>query len=414
MAAPAIARPGTATKPGAFFGLPGITRPMSELETNDGLTATQSQGNQVAQTGVVSFKQTDIVEFYEVRATFSPTVTVGSATVAISPYFPYNFFGPGSLQMQNQFASLSWASGIDLAIWQHIRPMFATQVRDELYQLPRSNAYSAPTNLITASNYTTGSTTVKFTLELPVSIWFDIYFPLDAQGRILGPAQKAWVSPQCMAGTQRVVAPVLNYFPLQTTTASANNDQSPYISTGTQTGESIVCTSSLSFRRNGYKQPTDPNGSDSPPLYNWQYTRTSSQVGIGARSGIDIPVPTKGQLLSIALRLFDPSTGTGGQPIPMSSITNAYLFYGSGIYRFQDRPIDMQARFIQQRESLPFTDGLVVWDLAQDKKGNITNQYALNTYNTSGIYVHLDFSGTQTAACYAQVLVEALQWLTQG
>lgn len=414
MGAATMARPGTQTKPGAFFGLPGITRPFSQIESNDGVTAIPLQTSQVAQTGLVPFKQTDIIEYYEMRATFAPTVTVGSATVAISPYFPYNFFGAGSLQMQNQFQSLTWLSGADLAFWQQLRPMYATEVRDEVYQLPRGNAYSSPANLVTASNYTTSSTSVKFTLELPVSLWFDIYFPLDAQGRILGPAQKAWVSPQFMAGTQRVVAPVLNFNPLQTTTTGANNDQSPYISTGTQTSESITATSSLTFRRNGYYQPTDPNGSDSPPIYNWQYTRTASQFGIGARSQIDIPIPTKGQILSVGLRLFDPSTGTGGQPIPMSSIVNANLLYGSGLYRYQDRPIDMQARYIQQRASYPFFDGTIAWDLAQDKKGNITNQYALNTYNTSGIYAHLDFTGTQTAACYATVLVEALQWVTQG
>jgi hypothetical protein len=407
MASPASAPAGSA------FGLPGITKKISQKENNDGVSVTLASGSQVSQTGLVPFKQSDVIRFYEMQHTISQTITAGSATVTLSPYFPYNYMGPGDLNMQSQFQTLKWLSGIDLAIWQSYRPMIQTQFRDALYQLPRSNAYSAPTNLVSAANYTSGSTTLNIRYELPVSLWFDLFFPLDASGTILAPGQRALVSPQFMSGTQRVVQPDLTWNQIATVTAGANGDQSPFVSTGTQTGFTAVASVVTGFRRNGYYQPQ--GAQDSPPVYNWAYTRRAYKQTLAGVSSITIPIPANGQILSIFLRFFDPSSGaTGGAAIPMANITECDLQYGPGLFKFQDKPVDMQARFIAQHGILPFADGVLIWDMAQDDFGRVTNADVLNTMNTSGVQASLTFSGSQSATAYVVVGVEALQWVNQG
>lgn len=407
MASPAQAPAGSA------FGLPGITKKISQKENNDGITATLATGSQTSQTGLVPFKQSDVIRFYEWQQTITQSVTAGSATVTLSPYFPYNYTGPGVLNMQSQFNTLKWLSGIDLAIWQSFRPMIQTQFRDVLWQLPRSNAYSAPTNIVSASNYTSASTSMKVRYELPVSLWFDLFFPLDPDGNILAGGQRALVSPSFMSGTQRVVQPDITWNQIATITTSANGDQSPIVSTGTQTLFATTASVVSSWRRNGYYQPAGPQ--DSPPIYNWAYTRRAYKQTIVGQNSITIPVPANGQILSLGLRFFDPSSGsTGGAAIPMANITECDLQYGPGLFKYQDTPTDMQARFVAQHGILPFVDGLLIWDMAQDDFGRITNADVLNTMNTSGVQVTVNFTGAQSATAYVVLLVEALQWVQQG
>lgn len=398
---------------GSAFGLPGVTKKISQKENNDGLATTLAQASQVSQTGLVPFKQSDVIRFYEWQQTITQTVTAGSAVVTLSPYFPYNYTGPGTLNMQSQFNTLKWLSGIDLAIWQSYRPMIQTQFRDVLWQVPRSNAYSAPTNIVSASNYTSASSSMKIRYELPVSLWFDLFFPLDPDGNILAGGQRALVSPSFMSGTQRVVQPDLTWNQIATTLAAANLDQSPLSATTSTSGFSATGSVVNSFRRNGYYQPAGPQ--DSPPIYNWAYTRRAYKQTINGVSQITIPVPANGQILSLGLRFFDPSSGSlGGAAIPMANITECDLQYGPGLFKFQDTPTDMQARFVAQHGILPFTDGLLIWDMAQDDFGRISNADVLNTMNTSGVQVTVNFTGAQSATAYVVLLVEALQWVQQG
>jgi len=86
------------------------------------------------------------------------------------------------------------------------------------------------------------------------------------------------------------------------------------------------------------------------------------------------------------------------------------VVYGSGLFRYQDTYVDAQARTIAKHNAL-LTKGILAWDFALDEQDAITNRYALNTMNTSGIQIQLTFSGTQSSTAYAVVGVEALQYV---
>ena len=91
----------------------------------------------------------------------------------------------------------------------------------------------------------------------------------------------------------------------------------------------------------------------------------------------------------------------------------ADLVYGSNLFRYQDRPAETQARYEEQHGFILPT-GVLAWDLALDRRGRITNANALNTLNTSGIQVNLQFTGTLSASAYCVVGVEALTYVAVG
>ena len=397
------------------FGLPGITRPLEAIENNDGVTTTNAQASQVVATGFVPFKQTDVVEGWEFYFTLTQTVAAGTTTLNASYAFPFNYVGPMTLNMQNQFDTLKFLSGLDAAIFQSYRPRRISDYHNVLGTQPRTLSYSAQSNLISSNAYTPTSGSITFKLEMPVSQRFDRFYPLAADGRILGPGMPAIVSPQYMAGTARIVQPSITYNPIVLPgAASGPADGTPIVATGTQTTPASASANSakLNIKRLAYYQPTGP--ADSPPVFNWQYTRRAQQFAIGAVNSKDIPIPLNGQILSVWVRTFDPTTPANiGGPIPIANFTKMQLLYGSGLIRFDDRPVDMQYRFVTQHGFLPW-DGLVIWDLAQEPDMTLSNRYGLNTMNTSGITIHLEWTGTQSASSYCVVGVEALTYVEAG
>lgn len=408
MAAPAKASAAGAPQsypPGSLFGLPGITRYSDQRENNDGMITTLQGGSQVDAVFQANFKQSDIVETWQAWFTISPSITLGGATLTASPYFPYNTIGPVQLNLQNQFNTVDLQNGIELAWRQFLRPPYRTYVLNPLDQAPASNAYSAESNYGTASNYTTSSTKVQFSLDFPGGIFMDLFYVLDSSGQLFNPQPiRAFVSPQFMAGSQRIIQPRVRYNGLFSTSRA---DNSPYTyATGTPT---TTGTATINWQRTAIYQPA--GDADSPLLFNWQYTFESRQYSLSGVSQITLPISYSGQILSITLRFFDPSSGSVGAPIdPNTALTECDLLFGSGLYRYQDRPTEMQRRFIRQHGMLPF-QGFLCWDMALDKYGRMTNANILNTLDTANVSVYLNFASAQSSTAYVSIIVEGFKYI---
>jgi hypothetical protein len=391
-------------QPAALFGLPGITREISNRENNDGLATTLSQSSSVDAVGLIPLKQTDVITHWDLRVEEAGTFTANGDTMTASEYFPWNLIRTIKLNMQNQYSTID-TTGIDLAILNSYRPAVRNDYPDVNFGSAGS-MYSAQSNLVSASNYTTASTTMNLPFQVPASITFDEYFPLADDGTILSqlPMADTIVSPQYMAGTSRIVTPQVTY----NQGIGSTSDNGLITSSGSN-ATFTAATATQRWLRHGFYQPQ--GAADSPPVHDWQYTFKSQSFSLSGLSAANLNVPLNGQVLSVMVRLYDPAANSSkGGTISVSNVTECDLVYGSGLYRFQHRPHETQRRFLAQHKFLP-TKGTLIWDLAQQKNGKISNRGAMNTMNTSGIQVQLTFSGTQSSSAYAVVSVEAITYV---
>jgi hypothetical protein len=335
------------------------------------------------------------------------TITANSQTVTASKYFPYNAIAQLRLNMQNQFDTINYSEGgIDGAIFQMLRPRYPNQMLNVLQQNTISNAYSAQGNLDTATNYTSASANLLFTLQIPVGLQFDRYWECGPTGRPVHrqPLTNVFVSPAAMSGSNRVVQPKVKYNPIFTSVS----DGGLYTVSGGGTPATASGTSTLGITRYGFYQPVGPE--DTPPMFNWQYTRESTRFTLAGVSKKKIDLPLAGQILLVFVRLFDPSASSNvGAPIAVTTLTKCQLLYGSGQIRFDDTPQRVQRRILEQRQLL-LPDGVIAWDLAY-QWGKVTNQYALNTMDTTGIQVNLEFSSTLSSTAYCVIGIEAMRYV---
>lgn len=392
---------------GALFGLPGVTIYSEQKENNSPTATALAQGAQSTAIFSANFKQTDIVYAWRMIVSLANTYTAGGGAFTVSPYFPYNFIATLALNMQNQFDTLSYLSGIDAAIFQMIRPQKQESwVANAIDQNSFANAYSSQGNIITATNFTQASNPITFDLDLLPGLQFDLYYDLEENGMLLSnKAQgiRTFVGPQMMAGTNRIVQPRLIFNQLFSTTAA---DVAPVTASGGAPTASGTAT--VNFRRKITYQPQ--SSKDAPLLWNWQYSRQTIRGSVAGLSQATIPLPLVGQILSFYIRLWDPSSGTVGAPIPLANITECDVQIGSGLFRYQDTPEDMQSRFLRQH-GLILPAGILAWDMATDDYGRITNAYAINTLTTSGCQVVITFTGTQSATAYYVLGYEALRYV---
>ena len=392
--------------PGSMFGLPALTLYTEQFDNNNGAVTALTQANSVNALTLGQFTQTDVVFWWELELTITNTVTPGTSTITTSQYFPFSFLGESKLRIQNMYDSWHPLDGIDAFIWQILRPMRGNTDFSNLGASPISgfqNSSLPQANLDTASGYTSASTSILFTLEIPVSIYFDVYFDLAKDGTIISPPHKAIVSPQYMAGSARVVQPALVYNP----GSAATLDQGPYnIGTGTGTFAGSV---THVFKRVGIYGSNNP--SVMPTVYNWQYLREAKQFSLAGRTTADILVPTYGQVLLLFVRLFDPAANGGlGAPISVANVTKCQLKFGSGLLRFDDTPRSAQRRIMKQANVL-LPQGVLAWDLAMDNYGRVSNAGAMNTLTTASVLVHLEFTSALSASAYAVLGVEALTYV---
>lgn len=410
-----------AIPPGGLFGVPGFTQPTEQRENNDGFVVTLNQTAQtdVLSAGIANFQQTDVLTWWEVDFAITSTYTAGTSALTLSPYFPYNFLQQTVLSIQNLFKPLEVVSGIDAAIFQALRPMRQFPYgQNTLYSSPQgvsgtgfgswANTANGQANLVGQEGLVIGSTAINLSLDLPASLYFDIYYHLNKNGNpVAGVAQpqRAIVSPIYMAGSARVVSPQIRF----AAGTSGNLDFAP-ANIGAGTG---TFTGSVKFnqvRRVGFYGSKDVR--TLPPVMNpWQYRRMSNQFSIAGRTIVDIPlqaVSTPGQILLLFIRMWDPSANGGlGAPINITSLTRCMIQYGSKLLRFDDTPVQAQRRILNQHNLL-LPVGVLAWDFAMDMYGRITNAQALNTLTTAGVNIHLEFTGAQSNTAYIVVGTELL------
>lgn len=407
--------------PGALFGVPGFTQPTEQRDNNDGFTVTLNQTNQTdtLSNGIANFKQTDVVCWWELDLAITSTYTAGTSALTTSAYFPYNFLQQTVLSIQNLFKPVEVLSGIDLAIFQVLRPMRQQPSGQNLLGATPVGesgtgfgAWAATAvgqaNLVGQEGLTNASTAINLSLELPASLYFDIYYHLDKNGapvQGVQQPQRAIVSPVYMAGSARYVQPQIKF----AAGTSGNLDFAP-VNIGAGTGTFTGSAKLNGVRRVGYYGSNDPR--TLPPVMNpWQYRRMTTNFSVSGRTIVDIPVQAvsnPGQILLLFIRMWDPAANGGlGAPVSIATISRCQIQYGSSLLRFDDTPLQAQRRIMQQHNTL-LPVGVLAWDLAMDMYGRITNANALNTLTTAGVNIHLEMSTPFSTTAYIVVGTELL------
>lgn len=424
---------------GALYGLPGFTERFEQYENLNGILTTVSSaasamGSITPFNPPASFQKTDVVFWWELECYITEQITFTVGGITLSPEAPYNKFQGLKLKLQGQYTPIEVESGNDAAFFQMYRPMRGRGQRNmqDLMDtgVPLSSAYANSTwpqaNLAATpagsgavggqGNSSTGVVTsplnlsnYPFNLELPAGLFLDEYWDLALDGSLLPNVAgvvaptAAFVSPQYMGGGERVVVPQFNVAPI----AGTNYDQFPggITSALTITAGTVNDSLLLNARRVGVFASENP--AELPPVFNWQYRRASKRFPIGAVTKVDIPITEYGQVLSLWVKIFDPTTNQGSY-YNVANITKAQVLYGSNLPRFDDDIATMQNRFIEQHGFLP-PQGHVVWDLAATGfNDNLSNSRALNTLTNANTHVHLEMSPAPGAQAYAVIGVELL------
>jgi hypothetical protein len=417
---------------GTYFGLPGFTQPFEQYENLNGIVTALAQSAQTPWNPPGSLQKTDIVKWWEMETIV--TFTAAIVGTALSPWAPYNLFQSFKLKLQGQYSPIECESGLDVAFFQMFRPMRGPGqmgVQDLLGSYSAGIAGAAagaePTNTgyqnagataltypyqnpaivplsVSAGGAAAGAAgSFSFSLEIPGGLFFDAYWDQAIDGTLLPNASgriapmSAFVSPQYMGGGERVVVPTFNYAAL----GAVNEDQGPWYGTASAGAASVT----QNMRRVGYYGSANP--AELPPVFNWQYRRSSKRYPVGAFSKVDIPVTEYGQLLAVYVRIFDP---TADVPLSVSVITKCQLLYGSNLPRFDDDVLTMQKRFIDQHGFIP-PQGFVVWDMLANTSGanGLSNDFkVLNTLTNANTHVHIEVTTAPGAATYAVVGTELL------
>lgn len=414
--------------PGAAFDIPGVpggaTQWTEQDETTTNAATTHSSAAQVPIAGILPFRQTDVVTDWFLFLNVAQTYTAGTSTLTASAYAPYNLIGPSQILVQNQYASVSVESGIDLYIFNLLRPhadieqnsginLGANPAGDPVGGTATGYATTAlaQANNINAAQWSTGTTAFNIVLRLPAAQWFDRYYDLRMTGEPTTQPHPALVSPQYMAGTTRVITPSVQINPGN----AATTDLGP-VNIGAGTG-TYAGSSTARFRR---KAIYAAQKGVLPPVYAWQYSWRTQRQGIGGQSSVDLILPlTTGQLLGCYVRLFDPAAnGALGAPINVNTVTRINLQYGAGLFWFDGQTRGsttaaelMQRRWFESHASL-LPQGVFAFDLAYDDRGQMTNARALNTLTTSGILIHIDFTAPVSSSTYAVIGTESLVYVT--
>lgn len=421
--------------PGAYFDVPGIpggsTQWVEQDETTTNVVTTQSSANQLQIQGIQQYRQTDVVrDWFACFAFTSQSYAQGTGqTLTASAYAPYNAIGPVKQIIQNQYASVDVENGVDLLIFNLIRPYrYGSQYPLINYANPAGDPVGgtatgylttalAQANQINSAVWGTGTTAYNLILRLPAGQWFDKYFDLAVTGEPLSQPHPALVSPQYMAGTTRVITPsiflnsglgaVTDTTPVQTTTATPTSD----------TASTFSGSCALRLRR---RATYAGNPAIQPPVYAWQYRWKTQRFGVAGLSRTDLLVPLDtGQLLSIYVRMFDPSANGGvGAPININTVSRINLQYGSGLFWFDAQTIGgtnaselAQALWLDQHGSM-LPQGVLAFDLAIDERYQMTNARALNTLTTAGILLHIEWTGALSSTAYCVMGTESLVYVT--
>jgi hypothetical protein len=277
---------------------------------------------------------------------------------------------------------------------------------------PTAGALTAVAGVYTVSVYRVADwpsiASIHFTLEVPGGIYMDDYYDLGKAGEMVAAPHRAFVSPTFMASTARSVQPDLRFNP----GFAATLDQGPFFQQSVGNSTFTGATATMGWRRIGVYGANNPVYM--PVVYNWQLVRQAKNIALGGVTIKDIPIQFWGQMLLFILRFFDPALANGGNPIDIGSatvgLTKAQLQYGSGLLRFDDTPRSAQRRVIKQHGFMP-PIGVLIWDLAVDDQGRVTNRRALNTLTTAGVNIHLEMVAALSATAYLVLIAEYLAYV---
>ncbi|MGH8397482.1 MAG: hypothetical protein ACRETA_04465 [Gammaproteobacteria bacterium] len=397
--------------PGSRFSIPPFTDEVEQPDNNDGLVANFSASSQVQVQGLIPFQQSDVIYEWLLFVSVVETIT-GTTSITQSPLYPEIYLGPFQLNMQYQYPAIDVASGLDLSLITEMRPFVSNS---NAYPLQRgahalSSLYSSQVDQVTSQTaYPDAVTAVQdtrnFLIEIPACVYFDEYYELDETGNAISGPHTGYVSPQNMGGYARVVTPSVKLNAL----INAGPDQSPYTAVG---APAAVGVATLGFSRIGVLGNVD--SSVLPQPTNWQYNITHLRWGLGGVSKTSIPLNSAfaGQIMAIAVRLYDP---VANAPIvletALSTATNAIqLLYGGSVNRWVGNEQRMQWRFFGQHGYLP-RQGVIILDLATDRNGHITNSYVLNTLRTAAVNLNLLFTGALSVSAYAEITIEGLRYV---
>jgi hypothetical protein len=408
---------------GQLFGLPGYTEEFEQYENLQGVVTTMGQTSPTPFAPSTSFQQTDIVYWWEAETYLTENVTYSAGTLVNSPEGPGNFMQQPKLKLQGQYTPVECDSGFDMEFMQWYRPMRGkgqrnVQDMDSCNPVPVTgfpNQLIPQANLAgatLATSYTSPAAITSFPMnvEWPAGLYIDEYWDIAIDGTLLPNAMgivapmSAFVSPQYMGGGQRVIVPAFNL----AAGIAANYDQGPLAATVALTVTAFSGSITQNYRRIGVFSSDDPR--ELPPIYNWQYRRTSKRINIGAVTKFDLQITEYGQVLSTYARIFDPTLGTNnvGGYYNVANITKCQLLYGSNLPRFDDDVATMQNRFIQQHGFLP-PQGTVVFDLiASRRTDRLTNSRCLNTLTNANCHIHIENSSAPGASAYVELAVELL------
>lgn len=425
--------------PGALFDVPmanaSPTQYYDGVDTTDELTFSLPTAAEAPINGIQALSQTDVVLDVEVEIAISQDYVAGTGqTLTVSPWAPFNALRNISMPSQNVYASVEVSNGAYLAFVNALRPFRHTNQRTNLfanpagYDLASGTAYGYQNSagqqppLQVSAQYSTAQAAYNYLLRLPVGLWFDEYWPLNALGlpfttavnqqgqatEQLASPVSTFVSPLYMASANKIVQPRISVAapygaadtsPVYTTALTATGD----------TPSTFSGSGSLTVRRRGVR------GAPAflPPVHAWQYQVKEDSKTIGATSKVTfLQDPKDGQVLSSTLVLFDPAANGGiGAPIPPSQIKKLTFTYGSGVIAFQGSPTVLQRRFLEQHGFLP-PAGFYPLDNAMDDRGRITNRIAasqFNTYNTVGIGWSVELNSSPSDQATATLVTECLR-----
>ena len=411
-------------RPGALFGVPGITRWTYQQDNNYGLKITEASSGAATTPfalpqGIIPLYQTDVAFGWKIvlnRVASSNVVGSGGTGVTNESFeAPYNYYQNLKLTVNKLYSPIDVYSSYELTMYNFLRPMLGNNLNGSyaLWTAPIAFPANAATNPFgNNAAYTFTAANYNIPNEWPVSLWMDEYFDLDMNGNILGMAHRLPISPLYMSGEARIVTPSWQL----ASEMGANADTAPWVNSGAWTTNPVVSeTFTFNIIRQGIYASN--NLATMPPVYNWRLSLTSRQYAPINYSRVKIPLrvalnPGGGQLLLLMVRLFDPALGanaTGG-PVPLATnVTNIILTYGSGIVRYQDTVTDNKERLIDQHGVI-LPDGTVVFDLAIDDRQRITNARALNMYLTD-VFLEIDFGVLPSANAYAIIFAETFSYV---
>jgi hypothetical protein len=416
-----------APQPGQFFEVPGVagggTQFYEQYEPTEDLAFAVSATNQVTLNGIQAFGQTDVVLDWMIEVNLELDWTAGpDKTLYVSPYAPHNILGPFELPVQNQYSPVDVENGIDLYLFNIIRPRYKQARRTNLgYNFagdPSGGsvtgypaAGNAQDNVLAPAQFTDATTSLTLFYHIPGATQFDVYSDLagvssaNVSGNQGAFYHHCYVSPQYMGGTVRNVLPKVKVNPMLGTSA----DETPVW----KGNADIVSTfsssaASITFKRFAVYNNNDP--AVLPPQFPWQTSWvTDRQPANGSQKLKFMPPNDTGQILSMYLRLWDPTLNDGaGGPIDLAgNIDLITVSYATGVINWQGTVLEWQEYWARVNGVL-LPPGVIAFDWAKGDNDQVTNLNVLNTLTTSTIQLALQMSSPTSASAYGVLGMESL------